>query len=202
MIFPYPSTSPGHPLIISLIFINNTHPHSPNHQSQSHVTVTSHSLTSWPTSSWHHSWLTFLINDIIQDPDLTHIQLHYQFGSNLQITPYLLSRSLSDLTHINSGDSHSTWKHINTPFLHFNPISPFLTFRVAPFFLFSSSYIFPCRFILRCTLFHFYSNLHILSSLPLHLSLYSFIAYISPSAPIQFYQSSFSRLGLTLFLVP
>jgi hypothetical protein len=62
--------------------------------------------------------------------------------------------------------------------------------------------IFPQRFILRHTLFHFYSVLHTLSSLSLHLSFYSFIAYISPSALIQFYQSSFSHLGLTLFLVP
>jgi hypothetical protein len=116
--------------------------------------------------------------------------------------PYLLSRSLSDLTHINSGDSHSTWKHINTPFLHYNPISLFLTFRVTPFFLFSSSYIFPQWFILRCTPFHLHSALHTLSSFPLRLSFYSFIAYILPSALIQFHQSSFSCLGLTLFLVP
>jgi hypothetical protein len=81
--------------------------------------------------------------DIIQDPDLTHIQLCYQSGSNLQSPPISYQRSLSDLTYINSGDSHSTWKHINTPFLYSNPIFPFFTFRVAPFFLFSSAYIFP-----------------------------------------------------------
>jgi hypothetical protein len=172
------------------------HLHRPTHTLIHKSSVTVAHVTCHITHHTH-SHHSLHHHDIIHDShslSMTSSKIQTQPTSNSIINrdlisnhPYLLSRSLSDLTHINSGDSHSTWKHINTPFLHSSPISPFLTFRVTPFFLFSFPYIFPQWFILRCTPFHPHSVLHMLSSFPLHLSFYSFIAYISLSALIQFH---------------
>jgi hypothetical protein len=182
MIFSISNTSSHTPSLFPSSTSTNTHTHSQviGHSHTCHIMHHTHSH-----HGLHH-------HDIIYDShslSMTSSKIQTQPISNSIINRDLISNHPLSLIKIlirsNSGDSHSTWKHINTPFL-----------------LFSSPHIFPQWFILRRTPFHFYSVLHMLSSFPLHLSFYSFIAYISPLALIQFYQSSFSCLGLTLFPVP
>jgi hypothetical protein len=179
------SILPGYSLIISFIYINNTHTHSPSHQS--YHTFSHHSL--------HH-------HDIIHN---SHFSLWYHPRSRPDPHQTLLSYWDLISNHplslirilIRSNPYQSQWLTFNME-AHQYPISPFLISGLPLSFylvllIFSHNGLFldaPC--------FTSIQFLHTLSLLYLHLSLYSFIAYILPLALIHSSYSSvllFSHLG-------